>query len=407
MIYTTLKWCQYLSGVCLIVFSFNACSQKSDHAGNVSETTNHISGTLELASGTPAVAARVKLFLHSGMPDTAQMLDEKETDSKGSFSFTDLKQGRYSLLAQHTESGTLWNLPQKIELSPTHSNNVMGVLQQPGYLHLTELNFPDSLGGTWEIVLNDQIRIPFYSSIDSFITIPSSDLHISIRVLNSDRANERVWAYDTLRIHSNDTFYLEQMQSFKLQAQNGTSLLLDDFEGDNLWSEIETSWWIFNDNSRGGQSTIGYADSDSKGIYCQGNETTDCAVKLNYSFTENIAPAFSGFGISPTPAGLAMLGDLSIVDTLKLRLKGTGLVQVEACITSAISDMINPECILLQDTIATEWDTLSLAWFDLGSLQDPANMFLNSDFLLLFHPVSNISTSGEIWIDDMEWILKP
>lgn len=377
------------------------CSSEK-HAGNASETTNHIAGTLQFADGKPAASARVTLYQLHGSPDTVTEISTKLSNKKGSFLFDDLKPGRYALEAIHEESKTQW-VQSQVESAPDSVEQVIsGTLDQTAKLQVSSLAIPDSLGFEWTLVCNAVYSLPITRDADTLLSLPAGITVVQIQVSNPAKGAAAIWASDTLNLVSQDTVDLGNMSPWTPQTWSASPFLLDDFDDGNLWSPLETSWWVFSDQNNGGNSSIAFADADSIGVDSPGLGEEGYAARFQYEFGTN-APTFVGFGISPVPYTENRLINLTELDSLTFALKGNGVARVQLCALSSLGIGGDPSCVFVTDSIPAEWTEFRIAWGQVTDSSAVMNRMLAKDLTLMLTPLEGAGTSGELWVDEFGW----
>lgn len=384
-----------------VVMLWGCASEK--HAGNASETTNHIAGALQLANGKPAVGARVTLYQLHGSPDTVTELSTKLTNRDGAYYFDDLKHGKFALKATHEESKTQWTHGHIESVPDSIKRSVAGILDQSVKLRVSSLAIPDSLGFEWTLVCNSVYSVSISSATDTILSLPPVFTVVQIQVSNPAKGAAAIWASDTLNLVAQDSVELGSMVSWTPQTWGASPFVLDDFDDGNLWSPLETSWWIFSDQNNGGNSNIAFADADSIGVDSPGLGEEGYAARFHYEFGTN-APTFVGFGISPVPYTENRLINLTNLDSLTFALKGNGVARVQLCALSSLGIGGDPSCVFVTDTIPTVWTEFRIAWGAVTDSSAVMNRMLTKDLTLMLTPLEGAGTSGDLWVDEFGWL---
>lgn len=334
--------------ISILLTLFFGCSVPHDSmAGNGSETTNGIiAGTITFESDTPAIAAKVQLL------DTLQSIVQSTiTDSHGSFSFTEVSYGFYSITATSNDSLHTW-LSDTILLTKSNPSINVSESLQPSYALTIPLNpLTPELQYTATIPELNITSAPTQSNTITLTAIPvgTYTVELWVNTITPADAPKILYNQQTISIVNSDST-ISALPQFKLN-EHSNKVTIDTFEDNNSESALGTNWFTFNDSSTMGTSTINTIHQKNTFTSSPGFESTYAAT-VTFLFGEStgtIGP-YTGLGLHLGENYSKRVTDLSDLNSITFDYTTEGNYALSLCL---VSDLYNATTLCFDNLLMT------------------------------------------------------
>jgi len=386
--------------------SLALCTTNSSLTGGTS-IPNQIAGVVYTPTGEAARGARVTL-----LSDTARMyisgsaLDSAVSDETGGYVFTNVKPGRYSIVAsardslfvsQHrglSVSGS--GMTVRADDTMVYGGIITGTVGAADmsadlFVQIYNSHFQDNIGA---------------DGIFQMAPIPSG-VHTVMTLLKSGRGGQTIVVHaDTARVSAGSKTVLDTIAPVALATSAGP-LILDDFEDGDATSVLGSLWWTFTDAADGGQSSvIPVVGADFRqAIDTPGAQGSASCAHLKFRLGRStISYAGMGCNLALSFNGFFQSRDMSRLKRFSVWLRGSGAT-VSAALVPGIAGAGNVTLCTV-DSCPAAWTLFSVDVDSLltsGTASDRDNWEKVKRYIIQFDIIGS-GASGvdrDVWVDDV------
>ncbi len=325
--------------ISILLMLLLGCSVPNDSlAGNGSETTNGIiSGTITFESDTPAIAAKVNLL------DTLQsVVQSTTTDSHGSFTFSQVTFGVYSIAATSSDSSSTW-FSDSIVLSKIIPQVTLSESLQQSYSLTIPLNaLTPNLQYTVTIPELNITSTPTQSNSITLVAIPPGTytLELWVSAISPTDTPSILYSQQSVTMNNSDST-ISAPQQFKLHNLS-KSITIDTFEDGDIESAIGTNWFTFDDSNKQGTSVINTLNPKNTLATNSGFESTyAAAVTFSFGASSGTIGPYTGLGVHLGENFSKRVTDLSDLNSITFDYLTEGNYTLTLCLVSGVYNATN------------------------------------------------------------------
>lgn len=396
-----MRTARFLSAAAIAALA--ACTINSSLTGGTS-IPNQIVGVVYTPAGEAARGVRVTL-----LSDTARMyayddaLDSAVSDDSGGYVFTNVKPGRYSIVASARDSLfvsqrrglSVQGNGMTVNTADTmvDGGKISGTINVVGasadlFVQIFNTHFQDNIGsdGTFQLV-------PIPAGVQTVMTL-----------LRNGRGGQTIVVHaDTALVSVGSETVLDTIVPIALSLPAGP-LVLDGFEDGDAINSLGCWWWSFNDAAIGGQSSVTPAVGADfrEAIDTPGAQGSASCAHLKY----RLEPAYAGMGcdLAKDFNGFTQSRDMSRLIRFCIWMRGNGGT-VSAALVPGIAGADNVTLCTV-DSCPAAWTLFSVDVDSLlasGTASDRDNWEKAKRYIIQFDIIGS-GASGvdrDVWIDDV------